>query len=78
MFWREVYHIVSVVPLAGFCCCKDTTLSLKAIVFYGEYLFCPFKTIVLYSSTAFISAHKQEKLFTINGAWKQRLALFEC
>ena len=27
---------------------------------------------------AFISAHKQEKLFTINGAWKQRLALFEC
>ena len=32
--------------------CKDTTLSSKAIVFYGEYLFYPFKTIIFYYSTA--------------------------
>ena len=32
--------------------CKDTTLSLKIIVFYGEYLFYPFKTIISYYSTA--------------------------
>ena len=43
--------------------CKDTTLYLKIIVFYGEYLFYPFKTIISYYSTAIFITHGDKIIY---------------